>query len=68
MNKHQLSALITGQRVSWKCGNHRRFGRVLDQSAHPGAAERNCIAVSHNNHDVSWIEPRRLHLVDDEPR
>ena len=67
MNRQQASVVNPGQRVSWKCGRLRRFGRVLDQSRHPEAAAANCIAVSHNNHDVSWVEPRRLKL-EDEPR
>lgn len=68
MNRQQASAVKPGQRVSWKCGRLRRFGRVLDQSRHPEAAAANCIAVSHNNHDVSWVEPRRLKLEDNHDR
>jgi len=63
MNKHQASALTTGERIRWKCGNSWRAGRVLDQSLHPEAAVRGRIAVSHNSHDVSWIEPRKLHFT-----
>lgn len=67
MNRQQAIAVKPGQRVSWKCGRLRRFGRVLDQSLHPEAAAANCIAVSHNNHDVSWVEPRKLRLEPASP-
>lgn len=58
-------ALTTGQSVMWKVARGVwRSGRVLDQSRHPEAVARGRIAVSHNNHDVSWVEPRRLHFDD----
>lgn len=64
MNKHQARALTMGERVRWKCGSMWRSGRVLDQSLHAEAVARGSIAVSHNNHDVSWIEPRKLHPAE----
>ena len=67
MNRLQAIAVKPGQRVSWRCGRLRRFGRVLDQALHPEAAAANCMAVSHNNHDVSWVESRRLKLEDEPP-
>lgn len=65
MNKSQAKALTTGQRIMWKAGRGVwRSGRVLEQSLHPEAVALGRIAVSHNNHDVSWIEPRRLHFEE----
>lgn len=65
MKRSEIAALAAGSRVSWRCGRSRRFGRVVEQSLHPEAVEQGCVAVSHNNHDVSWIEPRKLRLEDD---